>query len=423
MEQITRFALLIGSTKAFDSSIKPLPKQVRDVNLNVMEEVLTSLGDYSFAWADNDKPRILKDKSRSQILSVLEKIDDPPRDSLFLLYYFGHGFFGNNGNLCLSLPGVSATNSEQYTLQSLVQEIIGRGFKRVIIIVDSCHSGFAHQTISISNNIDYFLMPSTGTGYSHFDENGGKFTRALSDALSIKNRKKLRDPGKDGVTFSTWFDYARGEVEKSSQAPVSSGSLGDEILVESEIIPPAHRNFSAPLRSVYTKLYYILEVLYDGERTLDQIAEEIDRQELAAFKITVNHEGELIEGYVSRSKLLEYLNILAGVKFIVQNKDNSAWALSQSGKEAVQNSGQLYNEKLVTGIFDWLPGRLSKKVLIKILSDLATKCQLPNIRNIERVLVEKNISWFDRKKLRHSLRLLSYAGVIQRGSIDTYFPV
>ena len=50
-----RIALLVGSTVPIDDSMKAIPREICNTNLEAMAEKLSSLGTHRFVWPDEGK--------------------------------------------------------------------------------------------------------------------------------------------------------------------------------------------------------------------------------------------------------------------------------------------------------------------------------------------------------------------------------
>ncbi len=418
-----RPALLFGSTLPFDKSMKPIPREVRETNLGIMGEALASLGDYRFTWAEpSSKPKILRDPTRATLIKTLESIKPGTDiDDSFLFYYFGHGFVGTGSNLILSYSGLDISrDSEKYSLNAAASEIVERGFKKIIFIIECCHAGLASPSFTLTTSgASFFLAAATGGGRAYFDEFGGEFTRALADALGYKRSGVLRDVALNAVTMQTWFDVAK-DLITTAQKPTCDGSLGKEILYPYQISLAPSVNLGAPPKSLYMKLYYLLTVLNDSSLSVEAVYRSIEKLNLSAFKVTYYENGQVLEKLVSQERVQEYLELALNLG--LASAKNDKWSLSRNGKGAVIREGARFNQKMLEGVLRWLPQEVDDKVLNSILFQLANRAVLPKILNVERGLVERHLPTIKRKDLRKAMQLLAYAGVIQRATPDTFFP-
>lgn len=426
MAKQRRYALLLGSTKKIDPSMADIDRKVRDANLQVMRETLLSLGEYNFTWPDSplDQPKRLVNPRRSKLISVLDsagKAAQPKANDLLLFYYFGYSWVGEDTKLILGFADVQLEeNPERFTIDSVLHEIINAGFKKAILIADCCHSGIAKRSISVQVDQNRFLlMASSTSGWSHFDEAGGKFTRCLAELLPFPRTKKLRVPQRDVITFDSWFNIAEEELGDDHR-PSRSGALGDEILTSFEIeVQLGVRK--APKKSIYTKLYDLLFLISESVLSLGQIADRIRCKNLDAFRIISYQKGRPVERFIKDSTIYSYLCLASdiGLAKIVDGR----WELTKAGRQAIKNDGEYFNKKLLEGVLEFVqPYGLTKQRIKELLHDLVSGSVLPNIVNIEREMTKKmDFVVMRRKELRICLRLLSYAGLIQRATPDTFF--
>lgn len=427
-----RLALLVGSTIPIDSSMKPIPREIRDTNLELMNEALSSLGEYGFYWPaaePGDPPlpaKVLRNPKRTQVIDLIFEVE-PQENDLFLLYYFGHGFVGNGGELVLAYKETKISgDTNPFSLNSTISELISRGFSRLIVIVDCCHAGLSAPGLQIvAKKGQYYLMASTGMGRSYFDFHGGEFTRALASALSYSNVDALRDVKRNAVTFEKWFDVAKGTVE--SQTPTSDGRLGDEILRPYKAALSSGVNRLAPAKSVYSKIYILLDLIGSAVLSLEAIYKELRERDLYAFQIaSIAEDGQVVPRFVLPEKVREYLDLLTDLGLTSRQKDEkkneTLWKLTVRGSRAVAKDGALFNTELIDALFRWLPEGVTADSINSILFELANKAVLPKVLYVEQSLIERDLPIMKRRSLRIALQLLAYAGVIQRATSDTFFP-
>ena len=432
MNSERRLALLFGSTLPMDDSTKPIPSSIRETNLDLMARTLASLGESGFGWPAADgrrapsRPRIVRNPTRDQLMTALSGVT-PGENDLFLLYYFGHGFIGDGGELVLAYKGVDLSRPTAFTLNEVVRELVLRGFARLIIVLDSCHAGLAAPALAITHQpgrFSYYLMAATGGGWSRFDESGGEFTRALARALSYPNMDALRDARRNAVTFAKWFEVAAGLVR--SQRPTCDGALGNEVLYPYETPLSSVVNRLAPRTSAYSRLYLLLDVVGEGLHSLDEVHRLIEERGLDSFQTVIRMEdGTVQRVFILPRKVREYLDLATGLGLAVRDGeggDPPRWSLTPQGKQAIANDGASFNQDLVAAVYGWLPAGVTAKVINDALHELAGRTVLPNVLNVEQRLLELKLPMMKRKELRTALQLLSYAGVVQRATSDTFFP-
>lgn len=432
MTKSRRLALLVGSTIPIDSSMKPISREIRDANLELMSETLSSHGEYGFNWPAPEPespilpPKILRNPKRTQVIDLISEVK-PQENDLFLLYYFGHGFVGNGGELVLAYKGADISgDTSRFSLNSTIGELIAQGFSRLIIIVDCCHAGLSAPGLQIvAQGAQYYLMASTGGGRSYFDTYGGEFSRALANALSYYNVDVLRDVRRNAVTFEKWFEAAKGLVE--SQSPTSDGRLGNEVLRPYQAALSSSVNRLAPAKSIYNKLYLLLDLIGSAVLSLEAIYKELKERDLYPFQISsVSEDGQVVARFVTPEKVREYLNLLTDLSLVSRQKEGkkneTLWKLTAKGSRAVAKDGALFNTELIDAVFRWLPDGVTADSINSILFELASRAVLPKVLYVEQSLIERDLAVMKRASLRIALQLLAYAGVIQRATSDTFFP-
>jgi hypothetical protein len=412
-----RLALLIGSTEGIVPEMTKIKTATVDNALWSMEGLLKQPAHGPF------EVRRLRTPSRPSVLGYLDEASKDCRNDevTLLIYYFGHGFIGTKGRLILAYRNVDAGNSEPFELDALVVECRQYGFKRVILILDCCHAGVAQRSIEVSApNVQYYLMAAASSDYAYFSETGGDFTRALVEALQGATLDPdLRNKVLDAITFDTWFKVASKTPLRSE--PISSGSLGNEIVRPfKQIVTPAF-SLLAPTKSLYVKMFKMLAYLVDRSlHGADQILKQIKIGKDPSFRLI--YPGDKTLRFVSPERIGEYLEILSHYGLAQRTKEK--WTATKAGETAVRANGDRFNLVLTQAIFAYLlTNMIEKDALSKIISELTSKFIVPNVLNIERMLLGVGVSVSSRKGLRTALNILSYAGVYQRATPDTYFPV
>lgn len=102
----------------------------------------------------------LSDKTamRANILAALEKLASLDEDATILLFYCGHGVIGNDGNYCLTTHD-TRKDAERVLTETAVsdQELLARlraiKAKRLLLIVNACHSGEISPVLGLNEQI------------------------------------------------------------------------------------------------------------------------------------------------------------------------------------------------------------------------------------------------------------------------------
>jgi hypothetical protein len=420
---VARYALLVGASRSILGQAE-IPRALIDSNIQAITEALTRLGSYSFTWPKSTVP----ERIGGNRTAVSHKLDSfrtqkviPTEDDIFLLYYFGHGIIKNN-QLCLSFEQLNLSgDTSPYTLSSVLVDVKNIGFRKIIIILDCCHSGNAEGSVNIAlSDVAHCLLTAASSSWAHFSASGGLFTQALARALSYKN--VVRNPRYGGITFESWFQFVKEELEAANQSPRATGSLLKEILVPAELEIVKSLNERAPRKSLYYKIYSVLDVLARTYKTLDIIYSEIGQMRPPEFLISGVTDGRVSVRLITINKIREYLSLASALGF-AENDGSQKWRITALGREARAGAGSEFNAHLVERVEMQLEqSGLCSKLIKENLFILAEQGRVPNIANMERLLIEQKTRVPERKLFKYWMSLLGYSGVIQRATTDTYFP-
>jgi len=123
----------------------------------------------------------------------------------------------------------------------------------------------------------------------------------------------VRNPRYGGITFESWFQFEKEELEEANQSPRATGSLLKEILVPAEVEIVKRLNERARRKSLYYKIYSVLEVLSRTYKSLDVIYSEIGRLRPPEFLITVVADGRVSVRLITVNKIREYLSLASAL--------------------------------------------------------------------------------------------------------------
>ncbi len=237
--ETTYRALLIGQNAYQDS---PLYGCINDAT--AIEGALKGL-------SNSFKTTLIKDATKTQILNGIKTaFADATEDDVSLFHYSGHGVYAGNNTSSSSfqkMQGALCTIDDQYItlaeLASALSEVKGR----VIVILDSCHSGAAIGR-STENDLDRFnadaieafisVMQAEGEGAEWQDFVQSKFIVITAASYSESSWDGQFDgSGYDQGAFSAAFvkglgcKYPKGAYTGS----IPADSNGDKNLTLKEI--------------------------------------------------------------------------------------------------------------------------------------------------------------------------------------------
>lgn len=253
-------------------------------------------------------------------MAQLEGASRIEAETELLLYFLGHSvsFAENDIKLILGLSHEGEDRS--CSLMWLLQAVRDHAqIRNLILILDTCHAGRT-QTVLQNWRDNYFVMFATGDAYA-FDAN---FSDGLLRALEMPIRKNDQrvDRRAGGITYRKIFEEARRRVisgpgnSGALQDPSSLGEYGSQILLPTPTTVPDEYNEFVSARTIYGRVFCLLEVIRDKSPTFSTLQETIRREE--SFLLERTSDGS--DRYVSRERLHEYLDFLRKAKWVVQPK-------------------------------------------------------------------------------------------------------
>jgi hypothetical protein len=176
-------------------------------------------------------------------------------------------------------------------------------------------------------------------------------------------------------------------------------------------------NNAAPDKSLYTKYFKIRELLAK-KHTPDALLAAVTKEKDRSFQLPSLGRGPA--RYVTRARMVSYLEDLT-MFGLAEERDDEQWHPTRAGKDA--SDFRAYNRELSDVILEFLKrAGIERPVLTEAIIQLLAENAIPNTLNIERALLQRGVIGPTRSSLKNCLTLLSYAGVYQRASYDTFFP-
>lgn len=124
--------------------------------------------------------------SRMELKEAIRELFEDDSETA-LLYFAGHGFIEATGGYLI--PSDSKSGDDGVPLSEVLTLANSSKARNKVIILDSCHSGYAGKTTSSSQNTDLsegltILTASTESQYATEELGSGVFTNLLVDALN-----------------------------------------------------------------------------------------------------------------------------------------------------------------------------------------------------------------------------------------------
>jgi hypothetical protein len=135
----SKYGVLIANGKFSDEKIQRLAASFEDVD--ALRDVMINPAIGGFPPSNID---VLLDKSLEAVREAVALLfRDKQGDDLILLYYTGHGFQDENGDLYFALEGTKVSNPSAGSLEAdFVRRQMDRcASSRQVVILDCCHSG------------------------------------------------------------------------------------------------------------------------------------------------------------------------------------------------------------------------------------------------------------------------------------------
>lgn len=429
-----RYALLVGNSASFvGENEREIPSEIVSKSLNILRQRLASLGSFSFGWPlsdtqRSDQPQVLKNSSYSKFVQILEELRvNVDNDTLFLLYYFGHGAV-HEGELKIAFGTSGIKQADGRTLSQIIDEIYHIGVRKLMLITDHCHAGFTRKQFELSEfRLQYYLMAASQSGYTYYNDYGGLWTVALSEGLENWNWGRAFDPNLGYCTFARWFESARQKAEdKYGLSPYSlDGGLENHPLlslehsIDSGVI--GHRTE----RTIYNRLYLLLNIIGNGSCDSTTILNQIEAEKWRVFLIASGSEQGEKDRYISPETIDWYLRNASAWGLVSSNIDiNPQYKLNTRGKQAIANKGNQYNQILHDSIYEYLNEfDITKEFLESTIRKIIRSFDVPDVNAIMRqVQYELGVLNLDHTALEFALRILSQAGDLQKNTGHVFFP-
>ena len=332
-----------------------------------------------------------------------------------MFYYFGHSYPVGPSKLAPVFDKQDIGSLAENDFEWVLNQIFTKNISKVYGILDTCHSGILSPTLDRFNSKIYCMMAAEN-GYTK-----GTFSKHLLKGLASVDddvRSLMHDNQAGGLTLNSLFQYAleqsRSELEFG--IPQDIGSLGTTLIRKGERGVPSALRKSAPERTTYRRLYFILQILSGGASDMDALM--LGVQGIDAFVLNYNN-GEKAS-FISVSTIQGYIKFLSGIGFLETHR--APYKLTKIGKEAC--SVYYFNIHVVEAILEKLfPEEVDLDEFKRIIWELLRVGSPADPFNVSRCLRGKGFALTcEPKNFKFAFKVLAYSGVFRR-SREALFPI
>lgn len=413
-----RRALIVGSWLAKGRD-QPSPQRVRSITGRW--KAVFKEDRYGFRSLKNRRasPVVLSNPTMTQLIGALESPSKITNDSELLFYFVGHSASVGDNDIRLIL-GVNEQGEDRSCLLSLLLHTIydQTSISKLIFVLDTCHAG---RTKAIFHPIreDSFAMFGGGDAYAYNANFSDGLLRALE--LPIHKRDQRIDQRARGITYLKVFEDAQRRVitgvssSEAKQKPECFGDRGGELLLKAPVSVPDGFNDFASVRSIYGRIFRLLEIINVSNPTFDALRKSVCRDPI--FLLRRAPAGE--DSYVSSERLNEYLDFLRAAHWIVQPKGR--FEITSEGRDACNKES--FNKALRNVIeakifpaevtFDFLD-----ELVRELLNDMIppTPIRIKERAGMKGKLLELNVA------TRVAIQVLPSTGRFFKGAADAIYP-
>ena len=411
---IDRRALIIGSwlSKGRD---KPSSQRIRSITdrwAKIFDE-----DKYGYRSLKNKRnmPKPIHNPKYSELIDQITTAADIGRESELLVHFVGHSTSVGEDDIDLIL-GSDKKGVDRICRLSLLIDTIHKqtNFTKLVIILDTCHAGRTAESFQFIKQ-SAFAMFGTGNNYA-FDAH---FSDGVLSALEhpIKKNDQRIDRRLGGITYLKVFEDARRRVisARSNQIPQSYGDYGNEVILSAPVSVPVQYNPFASTRSVYGRVYRLLQIVNRDRPNLSQLRALIRAER--AFLLQDGEGGQ--SRFVSNERLGEYLDFLRIAKLVVQPKGQ--FELTDTGRKACDRDN--FNYEILSAIQrEVFTEGITFKFIEGVVKDLLSDMIPPTPIRIKDRSAMKGRTLKLGTATRVAIQLLPSTGQFLKGSAEAIFP-
>ncbi len=414
---MARRALILGAWQA-PGRERPTPQKVRSLTERWVK--LFAEDKYGFRSLGNPAamPVPLHNPKSSELLSQLEDAQGLTADTELLVYFVGHSVSDGENDLKLILGASAEGKDRTVTLSWLLTTIRQHTpVRRLVVILDTCHAGRAREMLRM-DGVEVFAMFATGDAYAFEADFSDGLLRTLEQPLQRRDQRIDRRAG--GITYRKVFEDARRRVVLGSdrkgehQDPRSFGEYANTVLLPAPIAVPTAYNAFASSRSIYARVFRLLQLVDRDRPTIDELRGAIDTDE--AFLLRRDEDGDRS---LSTERLMDYVDFLRKVRWLVQPRGQ--FQLTPEGESALDDL--FFNRLLLTAIEDHVfENGITFDFLEQMVKELLADMIPPTPIRIKDRAAMKGVLLNLDDATRLALQLLPSTGQFLKGSADAIYP-
>jgi hypothetical protein len=412
-----RRALVIGSWSK--GRERPTPQRVRSLTDRWNKIFVEDKFKFRSLSDPTKLPDPIHNPTVGQLTTLLtDKAKRITVSSELLIYFVGHSVSEGHNDIKLILGNDDDGNELKLSLAFVLSTINHSNIKKLVMILDTCHAG---RTDELFRTMDrsVFVMFGGGDAYAFDGIFSDGILRALEQPLRPKDQRVDKRAG--GITFQKVFEFATDRVltenatSNRKQTTKSYGDYGKEVLLDAPVTVPEEFNPFAASRSVYSRLFKIIQHISNGNHSVSSLRSALGRD--SVFIIRRNEDGRPI--YLSKDRLGDYIDFLRKAKWVVQ--PSGTFKLTRAGDAARKLSH--FNKQLLGVIeSEIFSGGINLENLDEIIKDLLNDMIPPTPVQIKQRAQMKGRTFKLDPPTRLALQLLPSTGRFMKGTADAVFP-
>lgn len=364
-------------------------------------------------------PRIRKDNPTwGQVVEDLSETTGVTDDTVFIFYYVGHSVPHGAHSLSLHFSKPKGQDAQRLPIASLVQELSRHGIKKVVLIIDACHSGRMATDPALAE-VDYYIAMATGFNYTFNAAFSDALLRTMERPLSKSDKRINRRAG--GITWKKIIARTRSTMLQngvgSDDLPreVSANQLGDLVLHAVPLDIPEDFVDHNGGRTLYGRVRRVLSFLEVQSLRKEQIHSICADDPL--FLIQKEADGRSAR-YVGESRILDYLSFLNMLGWL--SESSGRYEITSRGTEALLGT---FNRLLLEDIeANVLQDGLTLEILDDIIDELLEN-QIPTSpANIAEEARGRGYDMELSSAVRFGLQILPATNRYMGATSDSLFP-
>lgn len=364
-------------------------------------------------------PQPLHNPKASEVISQLEDAVGLTAETELLLYFLGHSVSDGETDLKLILglgpEGLDRTVSLSWILNAVRQTPV----RKLVVVLDTCHAGRTRDTLRM-DGFELFAMCATGSAYAFDAEFSDALLRTLEQPVQKNDQRVDRRAG--GITYKKAFENARSRVLLSghraggAQDPRSFGRYESTVLLPvAATVPTAYNSFAAS-RSIYERVFRLLQIVGRGTLTADELRDAVDQDPVYVLR---KDDGAGGGRTLSTERLEDYLLFLGTVRWLVQ--PGGRYQLTNAGRDAIDDL--FFNRLLLDAIETHVLGQgVTFAFLDQVVKELLADMLQPTPPRIKERAAMKGLVVDLSTATLLAFKLLGSTGKFAKGSADAIYP-